>query len=129
MGIFDIMNISEEFEIIAAVQLHISRTDHHDDARPIDKAVAPRLVSHLAGNLSKEDVVLLVVHHQLHTVIYEHAAPAVHQQFAGIAITRLHGYSFKVILTGIAAHTIDGGHPQAPLIIAEQSLHVIIRQT
>ena len=34
-----------------------------------------------------------------------------------------------MILTGIAAHTVHRSHPQPSLLVAEQSLHIIVRQT
>ena len=129
MSICDITNILDKFEIIAAIQLDIGRSDHHDDARPIDETVAPRLVSHLSGHFGQENVMLFVVHQQLRAVIYEHAPLTVHQQLTGITITCLHGYAFKGILTGIAAHTINGGYPQVSLFIAKQTLDLIIGQT
>ena len=71
----------------------------------------------------------LVVHHQFHAVIDEHAPLRVHQQLAGILVSRLHGNALKVILLGVAAHAVHRCHPQAPLFITEQTLHVVIGQT
>ena len=36
-------------------------------------------------------MVLLVVHQQFHAVIHKYTTLAIHQQFTGIAVTRLHG--------------------------------------
>ena len=70
----------------------------------------------------------LVVDHHVHAVIDKDTALRVHQQFAGVLIAGLHGDTLEVILTRVTTHAIDRRHPKPSLLVAEQPLHIIIRQ-
>ena len=72
---------------------------------------------------------LLVILKQLHPIIYKQTSFFIHQQFPDVAVTRLHRYIFKVVILGIPAHTIHRGHPQAPLLITQQTLYLIVGQS
>ena len=100
-----------------------------DIVRSIDKDVAPRLTCHMAAEARQEDVVKLVILQYLRTIIYKDAPLRIHQQLAGVAVARLHRYALKTVLLRILTHTIHRSHPEAPFLIAKQTLHVVIGQS
>ena len=68
------------------------------------------------------------IHQHLRPIIYKQASFAVHQQLAGIAVAGLHRDALKTVSFRVAAHTVHGGYPEAPLLVAQQRLHVVVGQ-
>ena len=118
-----------EFKRLTTIYQQIVRTGQQDVVGSIDKTVAPRLVGHGTVYLRQENVMLLVILKQLHPIIHKHAPFFIHQQFPGVTVTRLHRYIFKVVILSIPAHAIHRGHPQASLLITQQTLYLIVGQS
>ena len=72
---------------------------------------------------------MLVVNHYLRAVVDHHASLRVHQQLTGVAVARLHGYALEIVLSGISAYAVHCRHPELSLLVVEQILHVIVRQS
>ena len=67
------------FKRLAIDDQQIVGAHHQDIIGAINKAVAPRLIGGRSVKLRQEDMMLLVVHQQVHTIIHKYAALTVHQ--------------------------------------------------
>ena len=117
------------FECVASVDDQVLWTYQQDVVGRVDEEIAPRLARHRTTEAWQEDVVQLVVDQHLGTIVHEYVSLRVHQQFTGVTVTCLHRNALKTIHACVSAHTVHRGHPQPSLVIAEQSLHVVVWQS
>ena len=117
------------FEVIATIDQEVLRPYQQYIVREVDKEVAPSLSCQLPADAWQEDMVCFVIHQYFCTRIDEHAPFRIHQQLTGVAVARLHRYTLKVVLLGISAYTVYSGHPEASLLVVEQSLHIVVGQS
>ena len=122
-------DLREQFKSVAVVDEEVLGPCNQDIVGGVDEEVAPRLSHHRTVDARQEDVVQFVVDQHLRTVIHEDAPLGVHQQLTGVAVARLHRNALKAVLVRVSAHAVDCGHPQLPLPVAEQALHVVVGQS
>ena len=122
-------HLHTQLEVVAGIDQQVLRSGEKDVVGSVDEEVAPRLSHHRTIDTRQEDIVQFVVDQHLRTVIHEDASFRVHQQLTRIAVARLHRYTFKTVFAGVSTHTVHRGHPQSSVPVAEQTLHVVVRQT
>ena len=69
-----------------------------------------------------------VIAQHLRAVIGKDAPPAVLQQLLDIEVRRLHVDALEAVLAGVSADAVDRGHPESPLLVAEDVLDLVVRQ-
>ena len=128
-GAFRVIHLHTQLEVVAGINQQVLGPGNQDVVGSVDEEVAPRLSHHRSIDTWQEDIVQFVVDQHLRTVIHEDAPLRVHQQLTRVAVARLHRNTLKAVHVCVSTHAVHRGHPQSPLPVAEQTLHVVVGQT
>ena len=77
---------------------------------------------------ARKGILLRIISVEMHPHIDEDASVAQLQQLDGILVGAGDGHLLKTVAVGIAAYSVDGGHPELAPRVAQQVLNLVVGQ-